>query len=118
MKYLILIHMDEKELDALPPDELNALNKDHLRFNDELRASGHFVEAEALEPARTAATVKLRGGKPSVTDGPFAESKEVVAGFYLVEARDMDEALAIAKRIPSARMANVEVRPTRQLIVY
>jgi hypothetical protein len=118
MKYLILIHIDEKELDALPPDELNTLNKDHLRFNDELRASGHFVEAEALEPVGTTATVRVRGGKPSVTDGPFAESKEVVAGFYLVEARDMEEAIEVAKRIPSARMANIEVRPTRQLIVY
>jgi hypothetical protein len=117
MKYLILIHMDEKELDALPPDELNALNKHHLQFNDELRASGHFVEAEALEPARTAATVTLRGGKPSVIDGPFTESKEMVAGFYLVEAADMHEALGIARRIPSAFMAQVEVWPTRQLIV-
>jgi hypothetical protein len=118
MKYLILIHMDEKELDALPPDELNALNANHLRFNDELRASGHFVEAEALEPVRTTATVRVRGGKPSIIDGPFTESKEVVAGFYLVEARDMDEAIGIAQRIPSAFMSNIEVRPTRQLIVY
>ena len=117
VKYLILIHMDEKELEALPPDELNTLNKNHLRFNDELRASGHFVEAEALEPARTTSTVKVRGGKPSVMDGPFTESKEVVAGFYLVEARDMEEAIGIARRIPSAFMANIEVRPTRQLIV-
>lgn len=118
MRYLILIHMDERELEALPPDELNTLNRNHLRFNDELRASGHFVEAEALEPVRTTATVRVRSGKPSVTDGPFAESKEVVAGFYLVEARDMEEAISIAKRIPSAFMAHIEVRPTRQLIVY
>jgi len=118
MKYLILIHMDEKELDALPPDELNALNARHLRFNEELRASGHFVEAEALEPAETAVRVTARGGKPSVMDGPFTESKEVVAGFYLIEARDTDEALGIARRIPSAFMANIEVRPARRLVVY
>lgn len=118
MKYLILIHMDEKELAALPPDELNALNADHLAFNDELRDSGHFVDAEALDPAETAATVTVRGGVPSITDGPFAESKEVVAGFYLVEARDMEEAIGIARRIPSAFMAYLEVRPTRQLVVY
>lgn len=117
MKYLCLIHMSEEELDAMPAPELNALNAKHLDFNDGLRSSGHFVEAEALEPAKTAACVRVRGGKVSITDGPFAESKELVAGFYLIDARDMDEALSIASKIPSAFMATVEVRPTRQLVV-
>ena len=117
MKYLCLIHLNEKELDALPAAELNDLNARHLELNDDLRASGHLIEAEALEPASTTATVRVRGGKTSITDGPFTESKEVVAGFYLIDARDMDEAIEIAKRFPSAPMATIEVRATRELIV-
>jgi hypothetical protein len=117
MKYLCLIHLNEQELDALPAPELNYLNSKHLTLHDELRASGHFIEAEALEPSRTAATLRVRGGKATITDGPFSESKEVVAGFYLIEARDMDEAISIATRFPSAPMATIEVRATRELIV-
>jgi hypothetical protein len=117
MKYLCLIFLDETQMDAMPAPELNDLNARHLDFNDGLRQSRHFVEAEALEPARRAATVRVRQGKASVTDGPFTESKEVVAGFYLIEARDRDEAIAIAARIPSAPLATIEVWPTRQLVV-
>jgi hypothetical protein len=117
MKYLCLIHRSEEELDAMPAPELNTLNARHLDFNDSLRSSDHFVEAEALEPARTTACVRVRGGKVSVTDGPFAESKELVAGFYLIDASDLNEAIEIASKIPSAFMATVEVRPTRELVV-
>jgi hypothetical protein len=117
MKYLCLIYLNEQELDALPAGELTALNAAHLDLNDALRSSGHFIEAEALEPSRTAAHIRIRNGKASVTDGPFTESKEVVAGFYLLEARDMREAIEIASRFPSVPLGRVEVRPTRQLIV-
>ncbi len=117
MKYLCLIYLDEKEMDAMPAGDMNALNAKHLDFNDGLRESGHFVEAEALEPSRTSACVRVRRGKVSVTDGPFAETKELVAGFYLIDARDRDEAIRIAARIPSAPLGTVEVRATRQLIV-
>jgi hypothetical protein len=117
MKYLCLIYLDEQQMDALPAAEMDSLNARHLDLNDDLRRSGHFVEAEALEPARTAATLRMRQGRPSVTDGPFAEAKEVVAGFYLLEARDRDEALSIAARFPSAPLGRVEVWPTRQLVV-
>ena len=117
MKYLCLIYLDEKEMDAMPAGDMNALNAKHLDFNDGLRGSGHFVEAEALEPSRTSACVRVRRGKVSVTDGPFAETKELVAGFYLIDARDRDEAIRIAARIPSAPLGTVEVRATRQLIV-
>jgi len=117
MKYLCLIYLDERELDAMPAAEMNDLNAEHLDFNDGLRASGHFIEAEALEPARTTTCVRVRRGKASVTDGPFAEAKELVAGFYLIEAQDMNEAIEVAARIPSAGFGTVEVRPTRQLIV-
>ena len=117
MKYLSLIYLDEQVLDAMPAGEMSALNAEHLDFNDGLRASGHFIQAEALEPARTTACVRVRGGKASVTDGPFAEAKELVAGFYLIEARDLSEATEIAARIPSARLGTIEVRPARQLVV-
>jgi len=117
MKYLCLIYLSEQELDAMPAAEMNALNAAHLDLNDALRSSGHFIEAEALEPVRTAANLRVRNGRTAVTDGPFTEAKEVVAGFYLIEARDMAEAIEIASRFPSAPLGRVEVRPTRQLIV-
>ncbi|HYU37301.1 MAG TPA: YciI family protein [Gemmatimonadales bacterium] len=117
MKYLCLIYLDEQKMAALPAGEMNALNAGHLALNDALRASGHFIEAEALEPAATAAWLRARHGKPTVTDGPFTEAKELVAGFYLIEARDMSEAIQVAARFPSAPLGTVEVRPTRQLVV-
>jgi hypothetical protein len=117
MKYLCLIYIDEKELDAMPAPDMNALNAAHLDFNDDLRASGHLIEAEALQPVRTSACVRVRRGKKLVTDGPFTEAKELVAGFYLIEARDLEEATEIAARIPAAQYWTVEVRPTRQLVV-
>jgi hypothetical protein len=101
----------------MPASDMNALNAAHLDFNDGLRASGHFIAAEALEPPRATTRVRMRQGRRSVTDGPYAETKEMVAGFYLIEARDMDEALGIAARIPSAGLGTVEVRPARQLHV-
>jgi hypothetical protein len=117
MKYLCLIYMDEKKLDALPAAELNALNAAHLDYNDSLRTSGHFIEAEALEPVATTACIRFRNGKPTVTDGPFAETKEQLAGFYLVEARDLNEAIQIAAKFPSASLGRVEVRTARRLLV-
>lgn len=117
MRYLCLVYVDENELAAMPPRDLNALNAEHLDFNDGLRRTGHFLVAEALEPVRVTARVRVRDGKPAVLDGPFAETKEVVAGFYLLEARDMSEAIDLAARIPSARIGTIEVRPARQLVV-
>jgi hypothetical protein len=117
MKYLCLIYLNEDELDAMPAREMDSLNERHLDFNDDLRKSGHFIEAEALAPGRATAKVRVRKGNVGVTDGPYAESKELVAGFYLIDAADMEEAIAIASRIPSAPLGTIEVRPTRQLIV-
>lgn len=117
MKYLCLIYLDEKRMEAMPAAEMDVLNAKHLDLNDDLRKSGHFIEAEALQPAATTACLRLRDGKVSITDGPFAETKELVAGFYLIEARDRDEAIRIASRFPSAPLGRVEVHPTRQLIV-
>ena len=104
-------------MSAMPAGEMNDLNARHLAFNESLRASGHFVDAMALEPSRSAARLRVRSGKPSVVDGPFTEAKELVAGYYLIDAPDMNEALAIASRIPSAPLGTIEVWPTRELIV-
>jgi hypothetical protein len=117
MKYLCLIYLNEQEMDAMPAADMSALNARHLELNEGLRGSGHFVEADALEPARTTKSIRVRKGKLSVTDGPFIEAKELVAGFYVLEARDIEEAIAIASRIPSASLGTIEVRPTRQLLV-
>lgn len=117
MRYLCLIYLNEREMDAMPAGDLDALNGRHLDFNDDLRASGHFIEAEALEPSDKTACVRVRKGKTSFTDGPFTEAKELVAGFYLIEARDQSEAIAIAAKIPSAPLATIEVRPIHTLVV-
>lgn len=117
MRYLCLIHFDEQALDNMPPAERNALNAAHLDYNDELRRSGHFLIAEALDPPRTGTIVRVRDGRTVVTDGPFAETKEMVAGFYVIEAADMKEATEIAAGLPAAAYATVEVRPACQLVV-
>jgi hypothetical protein len=117
MRYLCLIHLNERELAAMPAGELSDLNARHLAFNDGLRANGHFIVAEALAPAQDTKKIGTRSGKIHITDGPFTEAKEVVAGFYLIEADTLEQATEIASRIPSAALGTIEVRPCRQLIV-
>jgi hypothetical protein len=108
MKFACLVYLEEPKLRAVPDREC----KD---CGDSLRTGGVLVAAEALQPAATAATVRVRAGRTLVTDGPFAETKEQLAGFYLIEARDLAEATEIASRIPPAREGSVEVRPIREL---
>jgi hypothetical protein len=108
MKYLCLVYMSERDLDAVPDREC-------IACGDALRQSGRMIAAEALQPVHTATTVRVRNGKVAVTDGPFAETKEQLAGFYLVDAHDLDEAIRIASKIPPARVGSIEVRPVRQL---
>jgi hypothetical protein len=115
MRYLCLIYLDEGELAAMPERDMSALNARHLAFNDEILGSGHFIEAEALQPAAATTCVRVRNGKATLTDGPYAETKEMVAGFYVIEARDLNEAIQVASRIPSAPLGTVEVRPCRDL---
>ena len=110
MKYLCLVYLDEKLLDAVPDHECKA-------NGDALRASGHYVAAEALQAVHTATTVRVRNGRMSITDGPFAETKEQLAGFYLVDAKDLNEAIQLAAKIPPARVGSIEVRPVRELVV-
>jgi hypothetical protein len=108
MKYLCLVYLDEKRLDELP-------DEDCVEFDTSIRKSGHCTASEALESVRTATTVRVRNGKAAVTDGPFAETKEQLAGFYMIEARDLDEAIRLASKIPPARVGCVEVRPVRPI---
>ena len=115
MRYLCLIRVDPRVLAALPAHELGALTAAHHAYNDELRDAGHFIAAEALEPAAFTTSVRVRHGKPSIVDGPFAETKEQVAGFYLIEARDLNDAVRIAADLPSAPLGTVEVRAVRAL---
>jgi hypothetical protein len=117
MRYLCLIYLDEKQMGAMPESEMSALNQRHLDFNEGLLDSGHFVEAEALTPASATTCVRIRNGRTALTDGPYAETKEMVAGFYVIEARDLNEAIQVASRIPSAPLGTVEVRPCRDLEV-
>ena len=111
MKYLLMIYDDEKLWDAMPPAESEAFLGEYFAFTDGVRASGHYLAGEALQPVATATTVRIRDGKLSTTDGPFAETKEQLGGFYLIEARDLNEAIQIAAKIPSARIGSIEVRP-------
>ena len=111
MKYLCMIFSDERLLEQMPRAEFDGLISRHLALDDELRDSGHYVSAHALQPTHTATTVRVRDGRTSVTDGPFAETKEHLTGYYLVEARDLNEAIQIAAKIPSARIGCIEVRP-------
>ena len=108
MKYLCLVYLEPDKLHAVPDRECAACGQG-------LRERGVLVAAEALEPIETATTVRVRNGKMLVTDGPFAETKEQLAGFYLVDAHDLNEAIQIASKIPPAREGSVEVRPVREL---
>ena len=117
MKYLCLIYLDGKKLAALPEAEMNSLNARHLELNEGLVTSGHFIEVEALDQPETGVCVHVRNGKTSVIDGPYAETKEMVAGFYFIEARDLNEAIQVAAKFPSAPLGTVEVRPCRDLVV-
>ena len=111
MKYLCLIRDEEAKLAAMPTAESDAFMERYFEFTQSVMASGQYVAGEALQPAQTAMTVRIRDGKLITTDGPFAETHEQVGGFYLIEARDLTEAVRIAARIPSAHTGSIEVRP-------
>ncbi|ABC32256.1 uncharacterized protein conserved in bacteria [Hahella chejuensis KCTC 2396] len=115
MKYLCLVYYDENIINAMTKNEWDSLNGECIAFGDEVRKSGHFVGGNALQPVETATTVRVRNGRVTTTDGPFAETKEQLAGFYMMEARDLNEAIQLAGRIPPARLGSIEIRPIREL---
>lgn len=108
MKFLCLVYGNEDELFEMNFDEC-------IEYDAKIRKSGHCLASESLQPTRTAATVRVRNGKVNITDGPFSETKEALAGFYLVEAADLEEAVAIAAKIPPAAVGSIEVRPIRPI---
>jgi hypothetical protein len=115
MKFMFMIYHDEQTLDALPAGEMQSLVDAALDYTEEIGRSGHYIVSNALQRARTARTIRVRGGKVTTTDGPFAETKEQLGGFFLIEARDMDEACAVAARFPPARIGTIEVRQVQEL---
>ncbi|WP_111498098.1 MULTISPECIES: YciI family protein [Marinobacter] len=116
MKYLALVYYDEAIMNGMPQHEWDALNRECMACVEGLESSGHFITGSPLLPTSSATTVRVRDGKLSLTDGPFAETREQLAGFYMLEARDLNEAIGLAQKIPPARYGSVEVRPARELV--
>ena len=114
MKYLCLAYEEEQKLNDLSQSEWDVLRNETLAYVEILRKSGHLVLTNALQSARTAATVRVRSGTLSVLDGPYAETKEQLGGFFLIEAQDLNEAVQVASRWPSARIGSIEVRPIEE----
>jgi hypothetical protein len=110
MRYLLLIYGPEPSEDT-PPEAIATVMGDYNRYTQEVRDRGAYIAAEALQPTPTATTVRVRDGQTLTTDGPFAETKEALGGFYLIDARDLDEAIELAAKIPGARDGSIEVRP-------
>lgn len=114
MKYLCLIYDEENKVYSLPQNDMQRLMEDCTAFTRGLRDSGHYLGGNNLEPVKAAMTVRVRNGNVSTTDGPFAGTKDQLGGYYLIEARDLNEAIQVASRIPSAKLGCIEVRPVRE----
>lgn len=114
MKYLCLIYDEEKKLQAMTKSEMDGLMQEYFAFTHDIQGSGHLLGGNDLQPVRNATTVRVRAGKVSTTDGPFAETKEQLGGYYLIEAADLNAAIQVAARIPSARLGCIEVRPVQE----
>ena len=115
MQYLCLIYEDEKEWQRMPKAETEKIINEFSSYTESVRKSGHYVGGNALQPTHTATTVRVRQGRVMTTDGPFAETKEQLGGYYLLHARDLNEAIQLAARIPGARLGAVEVRPVMEM---
>ena len=115
MKYLCLIYQDESVVQKFPKAEFEKVHSEYRAFHDELKESGRLLGNNGLQPTQTATTVRVRNGKVTTTDGPFAETKEQLGGYFLFEARDLNEAIQIAAKIPSARFGSIEVRPVWEI---
>lgn len=115
MKFVCLVYFNEAELAALSAEEWKALNEECADCGEDLQRRGHYLAGQPLQPTTTARTLRVRNGKASIVDGPFAETKEQLAGFYMLEARNIDHAVELAQQIPPARYGSIEIRPTREL---
>lgn len=115
MKYLCLVYYDENVINAMSANEWKALNRECDACGQHLRTTGKMLGGNALHPTSTATSLRVRDGKTLITDGPFAETKEQLAGFYLLDARDLNEAIQLASQIPPARLGTIEIRPIREL---
>lgn len=111
MRYLCLIYEDQTLWEKMPKADAEKVYGEYFAFQDAIQKSGHYVGGEALQPTHTATTVRVRNGKVSTTDGPFVETKEQLGGYFLVEAKDLNDAIQVASRIPGARLGSIEVRP-------
>ena len=116
MKYLCLVIVDEKKLNAMPRDDFHTLVDESLAYDNVLRKSGNFLAAHALEFVSSAKTIRALNGNTLVTDGPFAETREQIGGFILMEAQDLNEAVRLASKVPVLRLGAVEVRPVKELV--
>lgn len=115
MKYLCLIYQDEAAVDALPDDDYAAIIDEVHDYREELQRGGHYIASSPLQPMRTATTIRVRDGELTISDGPFAETNEQVGGFYLIDARDLNDAIRLVSRMPPARTGSIEVRPLQEI---
>ena len=115
MRYLCAVYLELKNMEMLTPAEGATLDRDSIAYDKELQQSGQYLASDALQPVNTARTLRVRKGKMSVMDGPFAETKEQLGGFILIEAKDMDEAIELASKIPMAKHGTIEVRPVMEI---
>jgi hypothetical protein len=111
MKYLCLIYDNESHWGTMPKSEVDGLMSEFRAYTEDIKGSGHYIGGNRLQPTEAATTIRIRNGKMSTTDGPFAETKEQLGGYYLIEAKDLNDAIQVASRIPSARFGSIEVRP-------
>ena len=115
MKYMLLVHHDEDVLMAVGESELQQMRAESVRLANEIDSTGLYVDAAPLQPASTGVCLRVRDGQPLITDGPFAETREQLGGYYLIEGKDLDEAIHVAERIPGARWGTVEIRPVMDI---
>jgi hypothetical protein len=115
MKYMLLVHHDEEAFSKFSETKRQQMLEESVQLTHQLHAKRQYINASPLQPAATAAIVRVRDGKPFVTDGPFIETREQLAGYFLIDAKDLNDAIAIAGRIPGARIGTVEVRPLREV---
>jgi hypothetical protein len=114
VKYLCLVYHEEAKIDGLPESEYDAIVNEVLDYREDLRQGGHYITSSPLQSVQAATTIRVRNGAMSITDGPFAETKEQLGGFYLIEARDLNEAIRLAAKMPPARLGSIEVRPLKE----